>query len=144
MIGPTPAQHNDERPATENVDPSPRPDLRRLRELLQGPVSIRSLSLPGLLLLAVFYTLYFGRSFFMPVVLALLFSLLLSPVVRTLRRARIPEPLGAAVVLLGVVLILGTSVYELAGPAYAWMTGAPQSLRTVEAKLRDLKRPVAT
>jgi predicted PurR-regulated permease PerM len=80
----------------------------------------------------------------MPVVLALLFSLLLLPAVRTLRRARIPEPLGAALVLLSVLGVLGVGVYELAGPAYSWMTAAPQSLRTVEAKLRDLKRPVAT
>ena len=62
----------------------PKPDLRRLRDALQGPFGIRNLALTGLFVLAAFYTLYFARSFLLPIVLALLFSLLLSPFVRFL------------------------------------------------------------
>jgi predicted PurR-regulated permease PerM len=125
--------------------PRPRPDLRRLIALLEGQIGVRSLALSGLFLLASFYTLYFGRSFFMPLVLATLFSLLLSPVVRTMKRvARVPEPLGAGVVMLALLGALGLGIYELSGPAYDWMAAAPQTLRKVEAKLRELKRPVAT
>jgi predicted PurR-regulated permease PerM len=123
----------------------PRPDLRQVLALLQEPLGVRSIALSGLFLLASFYTLYFGRSFFMPLVLALLFSLLLSPVVRTLKRVvRVPEPLGAGLVMIALLGTLGFGIYELSGPAYAWMAGAPQSLHRVEAKLRDLKKPVAT
>ena len=125
--------------------PRPRPDLKRLIALLEGQVGVRSLALSGLFLLASFYTLYFGRSFFMPLVLATLFSLLLSPVVRTMKRvARVPEPLGAGLVMLALLGALGLGIYELSGPAYDWMASAPQTLRKVEAKLRELKRPVAT
>ena len=125
--------------------PRPRPDLKRLIALLEGQIGVRSLALSGLFLLASFYTLYFGRSFFMPLVLATLFSLLLSPVVRTLKRvARVPEPLGAGLVMLALLGALSFGIYELSGPAYDWMAAAPQTLRKVEAKLRDLKRPVAT
>jgi len=122
----------------------PRPNLKRLREILQGSLGIRSLSLTGLFVLAAFYTLYLARSFFLPIILALLLSLLLSPIVRGLKRLYIPEGLGAALVVLGLLGVLGLGVYELATPAYDWMQQAPQSLRKVEAKLRQLKKPVQT
>jgi predicted PurR-regulated permease PerM len=139
-------------PTGGDADPStlrrqtepPPPDARRLRDLLQGPFSIRSLSLPGIFLLASFYTLYLARSFFMPVLLALLFSLLLSPVVRGLKRLHVPEPAGAGIVLFVVLGAFGLAIYELSGPAASWIASAPQSLRTVEMRLRELKRPVLT
>lgn len=104
----------------------------------------QSPALLALLLLAVFYTLYLGREFFLPIVLAVMFSFLLSPVVRGLRRIWIPEPVGAALIVLALLGLLVTGVYQLAGPAYDWAEGAPKSLRKVELRLRDLKRPVAT
>ena len=58
---------------------------------MQGPFGIRSLALTGLFILAAFYTLYFGRAFFLPIVLALLLNFLLSPVVRGLKKLRIPN-----------------------------------------------------
>jgi predicted PurR-regulated permease PerM len=120
----------------------PRPNLRRLRDALEGPFGIRNLSLTGLFILAAFYTLYFARSFLLPVVLALLLSLLLSPLVRGLRRLRIPEPVGAGLVLLALLGLLVGGLYELSGPAYDWMQRAPNSLHRVETRLRQLKRPV--
>ena len=44
----------------------PRPDIKNLRDALQGAFGIRSFALSGLFLLACFYTLYFGRAFFLP------------------------------------------------------------------------------
>lgn len=131
-------------PAPDSPDPDqrPRPNLQKLRDALQGPFGVRNVALTGLFVLAAFYTLYFARSFFLPIVLALLLSLLLSPVVRALRRLRIPEPAGAGLVLLALLGALGFGVYELADPAAEWTQKAPQSLRQIERKLRDLKKPV--
>lgn len=42
-----------------------------------------------------FAAFYFAREFFMPVVLALLFALLLAPPVHALGRRKIPAPAGA-------------------------------------------------
>ncbi|HLX10182.1 MAG TPA: AI-2E family transporter [Thermoanaerobaculia bacterium] len=120
----------------------PRPDLHKLAEALRGPAGGRSVSITGLFVLASFYTLYFCRSLLLPLVLAMLFSLLLLPAVRGLKRLRIPEPLGAGLVLLTVLGGVGFGIYELSTPATAWMQRAPQSLRAGEAKLRDLKRSV--
>jgi predicted PurR-regulated permease PerM len=121
----------------------PRPDLRKLRDALQGPFGVRNVALTGLFVLAAFYTLYFARAFFLPIVLAMLLSLLLAPVVRALRRLRLPEPAGAGVVLLVLFGALGFGVYELADPAVEWAQKAPRSLSQIEKKLRDLKKPVA-
>ena len=40
----------------------PRPNLKKLRDVMQGPFGIRSLALTGLFVLAAFYTLYFARA----------------------------------------------------------------------------------
>src|SRR4051794_36867443 len=110
----------------------PRPDIKK------------SFALSGLFLLAAFYTLYFGRAFFLPIVLGLLLNFLLSPVVRGLKKLHIPEALGAAVVVLGLLGLLTLGIVQLATPAYAWMATAPQTLRRIESKVRDLKKPVQT
>jgi predicted PurR-regulated permease PerM len=125
-------------------DKRPRPNISKLREALDKPYGIKSLALNGLFILAAFYTLYLARAFFLPIVLAFLFSFLLSPVVRWLKKLHIPEGLGAALVVFGLLGALGLGVYQLSTPAYQWVQQAPRSLRKVETKLRDLKKPVQT
>lgn len=120
----------------------PRPNIKKLRDVLQGPFGIKSIALTGLFILALFYTLYLGRAFFLPIILAILLSLLLNPVVRLLKKLRIPEVLGAALVVFGLLGLLGWGVYELSAPAYEWVQQAPRSLRKVESKLREFKKPV--
>jgi predicted PurR-regulated permease PerM len=118
------------------------PDLHKLDAALRDRVEVRSLALTGLLVLAVLYTLYFARAFLFPIVLAVLLDFLLSPIIRALKRVRIPEPVGAALVLvLGVGLLAGV-IYSLAEPARAWISRAPASIHRVESRLRDLRGPV--
>ncbi len=131
-----PAESRD--PEAEPLSPTPRGSFGRALGVRSGPLT-------GLFLLAAFYTLYAARTFLLPVVLAGLLTLLLEPLVRALkRRLRIPAPLGAGIVLLALLGGLGFAVYELAQPAYDWIEKAPQSLRRVERRLRDLKKPVQT
>jgi predicted PurR-regulated permease PerM len=121
----------------------PRPDPPpQVGPTLRRPPPRRSVAVTGLFVLAAFYTLYFCRSLLLPLVLAMLLSLLLTPVVRGLKRLRIPPPLGAGLVLLALLGGVGCGIYELTAPAAAWMQRAPQSLRAGEAKLRDLRRSV--
>ena len=118
------------------------PDLRKLGDALRDRLEVRSLAITGLLVLAVLYTLYFARAFLLPIVLAVLLDFLLSPIIRTLKRARIPEPLGAALLLLVLLGALGAGIYTLAEPARSWMAKAPQSISRVEARLQELRKPV--
>jgi predicted PurR-regulated permease PerM len=122
----------------------PRPDIKRLRDVARGPFGVRSIALTGMFILAAFYTLYFGRSFFLPIVLALLLNFLLSPVVRGLNRLRIPNGLGALLVVFGFLGALAWGIYGLSTPAYEWAQKAPQTMRKLERKLRDFKKPVQT
>jgi predicted PurR-regulated permease PerM len=104
--------------------------------------SIRSASLNGLFILACIYTLSVARAFLVPLAVALILYFLLLPPVRTLRAAHIPEPLGAALVLLALLASVGIGFYALSWPATAWMARAPESIQRVEAKLRPLTKRV--
>jgi predicted PurR-regulated permease PerM len=133
---PAPATPADEGGAVE------RPDLRKLGQALRERIEVRSIAITGLFVLAVFYTLYFARAFLLPIVLAVLLDFLLSPVIRALKRLRVPEPLGAALVLLGLLGALGAGVYSLSEPARSWVARAPESISRVQSRLSELRRPV--
>ena len=117
------------------------PDLERTGEEL---ASMKTLAIGVLILavLAIMYTLYFARDFLLPIVFAVLLNFLFSPLVRALARARIPTPLGAAIVLLALLGALGSAGYELAGPIQRLASNAPQTIATAEAKLGKLLKPL--
>lgn len=104
--------------------------------------NLPSVCLAGLLILACFYTLYFARELLFPIVLAILLDFLLSPVIRSLRRLRIPEPLGAGLVILIGLGALGLASYELATPARQWVARAPHSVAQLQERLRAIRQPV--
>ncbi|MEO8294136.1 MAG: AI-2E family transporter [Gemmatimonadota bacterium] len=118
----------------------PPQDQSRPRARARDP---RVMLLAGLLLLAVFYTLYFARGVVVPVTIAVLLNFLFSPVVRWLKkRLRFPFGFSAALIILALVSGLVFTFYNLAAPAAAWVSKGPRSLKRVEAKLRVLRRPV--
>lgn len=119
----------------------PVPDIARTGQALLA-ARTRSASTTALAVLAVLYTLYFARDFLIPIVFALVLTFLLAPVVRAMARVRIPPPLGAAILVLGLVGALGVATWGLAGPAQRWIADAPQDLKRVEGKLRRIFRPV--
>jgi predicted PurR-regulated permease PerM len=118
------------------------PNAGKLASLLGENADARHVALVGLFLLAMFYTLHLAQAFFLPVVLAILLDFLLSPVVRALRKIGLPEPLGAAIVMLGLLAVLVIGVYRLAGPASEYIARAPESIETVREKLRAMRGSV--
>jgi predicted PurR-regulated permease PerM len=116
--------------------------VSRYARLLRGRFGILSIAMLGLLVLASFYTLYFGKGFFLPVVVAMLLDRLLTPVVRFFRRLRIPLPLAAGLVLLLVVGAISSTVYYTSGPATRWIASAPENLEQAGEKLRGVVEPV--
>jgi predicted PurR-regulated permease PerM len=91
--------------------------------------------------LAIVYTVYFARSFLVPIALALLFALLLWPLVASLKRLlRIPEPAGALLVVAALVggAILGIQI--VVKPANQWMQDVPAAIDKLEHRLAALKR----
>jgi predicted PurR-regulated permease PerM len=123
-------------------EPVEHPDLKKLGDALRDRLEVRSLALTGLFVLAAFYTLYFARAFFLPIVLAMLLNFLLSPLIRALKRGRIPEPLGAALVMLALLGVAGGSIYELVGPAREWVAKLPSNMHDAQDRLRQIRKPV--
>jgi predicted PurR-regulated permease PerM len=122
--------------------PAENPDISKLGEALRDRIEVRSFAITGLFVLALFYTLYFAREFFLPIVLAILLDFLLSPLLRTLKQARIPEPVGAALVVVALLATTGVAGYGLAGPAREWGSKLPASVREAANRVRQLRRPV--
>ena len=126
----------------DDVDPAEEPAVEPDAETVLGGIDLARVAVVGIFVLGVLYTLHFARSFFLPIVIAVLLDFLLSPIVRALKRLRIPEPLGAAVVM---VLLVGAFVVagmRLAPAASGWISRAPATFDRVEARLSELRRPV--
>jgi predicted PurR-regulated permease PerM len=104
--------------------------------------SLNALPLRVLALIAVGAVLYFGHTAFVPVVLAVLFSLVLTTPVEALHRRGLPRGVAAALILLSLVAVLGGAVNMVWAPAQSWWTSAPRTLRTIERKLRPVSRMV--
>jgi len=110
----------------------------------KSPSGLTSIALKGLFLITSFYTLYFARALIMPLVLAFLLTLLLRPVVRGLKRLKIPEWAGAALVLLVLLSITSYGVLKLSRPAADWMEKVPESLSKIEVKVTFLRKSLET
>src|SRR6266403_4478117 len=100
----------------------------RIAGLLHRPFDVRSIALTGLFVLAVFYTIYFMRSILLPIVLAVLLSYLLRPIARGLAQLKIPLPVSAAFILIGLFALVGCGISALATPTVEWIEKAPAGL----------------
>ncbi len=125
------------------VEPDATVPRFRIPDLLRRPFDIRSFALTGLFILAILYTMYFIRAVMLPVVLAMLLSYLFRPVVRALARIKIPPALSAAIILLGVIALIGYGVTALAGPAAGWIEKAPSGFQQLQHKLLPVKKSMA-
>src|SRR5688500_7563287 len=124
----------DAEPPVPPATPDRRGTISRLR--------VRSHATVGLFILACLYTVAFARPFLLPLTVALMLHFLLMPAVRFLKRLRIPEPVGAALVVGALVAGLSASVYALSWPASEWMAKAPESLRRIEDRAQRVLRPI--
>jgi predicted PurR-regulated permease PerM len=92
--------------------------------------------------LAIICALYFGRDFFVPIALSVLFTGLLRPLVRWLETLRLPTAAAATAVLVVLLGAVALGANALADPVRGWIAKAPQSLNDAEARLRKLRRPL--
>ncbi|MFU0506879.1 AI-2E family transporter [Pseudaminobacter sp. NGMCC 1.201702] len=96
----------------------------------------------GIFLFMAVYALYFARDFFMPVILALMLALMLTPIVRFLRRRGIPEAISATILVVVSVLSIGTAGYLLSGPVVDLVDNAPTIGRQLTERLARLRDPL--
>ncbi|BDA84932.1 AI-2E family transporter [Aureimonas sp. SA4125] len=94
----------------------------------------------GIFLILLFGALYLTSSFVLPVIIALLFALVLSPIVRLMRRRlRIPEPVSAITLVVGALVTLFFGFYMLSNPITELVNNAPKYVAAVEEQLKAVR-----
>jgi len=83
--------------------------------------------------------LQFASSLLVPIVAAVLLTLLLGPLVRWMCRFGVVEPVAAAIIVFGTVILIISAIVVLAGPATEWLRRAPATMHQVEEKLRSIE-----
>ena len=119
-----------------------RPRLSDLARLFHGSQDMGSLAVAGLFVLALVAFLRFAEAIILPVVLAVLFYFLLKPAVMALQRLHIPRPFGAVLILAVVIGAFVTGLSTLQDPAREFLTKAPESVRKLEGKVREILKRV--
>jgi predicted PurR-regulated permease PerM len=103
--------------------------------------SLRGLVL-GIFIILLFSSLYFAREFFVPVVLAFLFALTLTPIVRFLRKKGIPSAVSATLLVFLTTGFVTISGYLLSGPVTELMNDAPRIGADVRERLSEVRGPI--
>ena len=117
------------------------PDVDATAQALERSRSWPSFALTALLILACLFTIYVAKEFLAPVALAVVFNSFLSPFVRALKKIRIPEAVGAAVVMLACAALISSIIYGLSGPVSGWIDRAPQVLGKISQDVQSWKGP---
>ncbi|MBZ9807075.1 AI-2E family transporter [Mesorhizobium sp. BR1-1-9] len=102
---------------------------------------IRSL-LVGIFIFMAVYALYFARAFFMPVILAFLLALTLTPIVRLLRKRGIPEAVSATLLVLLSLCLFASAGYLLSGPVIDLINNTSSIGQRLTERLAQLRRPL--
>ena len=95
----------------------------------------------GLFLFGAIYALYFARDFFMPVTLAFLSALTLTPIVRFLRKRGVPEALSATLLVFVSAIVIAILAYAMSGPVMQLVTDAPEIGRKLSDRMEEFRRP---
>lgn len=108
--------------------------------------TLADLSTPiyGLFILGVLYTLYLAHQIILPMVLALLTSLLLSPLVtRMCAGLRIPRVVSSLILVLLVLAAIAGVSMAVATPALEWAGKAPEGISRLLVGESELKRQIS-
>ena len=110
-----------------------------------GPAFPRfvQVSIVGIFLILAVGAMYYARSFFLPLVLAILVRLVFAPLVHTLAHRGIPAALSAVmlVVVMGGGVITASSF--LTGPVKEMVSAAPDAITKVRERFAFLNEPLA-
>jgi len=110
-------------------------------EQIGRTINVQTVFLGIIAVLLVLYTFYLARTIAMPIVLACMFNLVLTPVVLALARIRIPAPAGAALVVFIFLFVLGAGIATLAEPAANWLRRLPFVIDQLSDRLDFVQGP---
>lgn len=102
-----------------------------------------STALIGTFLILLAGAIYYARDFFLPLVLAVLFTLTFRPVARQLHRHGIPPPVSAVVLVLLIASAAVGVALLLAQPITQMVTDAPRIVTELRERFSGLQAPLA-
>ena len=99
-------------------------------------------SIIGSFMILLLCAFYYAQNLLLPIVVAFLSALVLSPIVRTLKRSGIHESISAFLLVVLFAGVFGLTVYSLSGPISQWIEEAPRIGQELRTKLKTLRRPM--
>jgi predicted PurR-regulated permease PerM len=120
----------------------PNSNLPNLQDdLVVQMTGIRGLQIPlwGLFIMAVLAALYFAKSVFVPIFMAIVFSFVLMIPVNLLEKIRIPPAFGALIVLLVTIGMFSVLAYYMYEPTKVWVERFPDEVHKIETKVVELR-----
>lgn len=132
-----------ERLISGNSEGEPLPESRQELPPLIRRTEFTAIALAGLLLIAIVAVLYFGRAFFLPVVMAFVTGTMLSPAASFLERWRVPRALAAVLIVVAGSAVVAFVVALIASPIMEWSAHLPELGAQLKAKLHVFDRPLA-
>lgn len=121
-------------------DNDPASDDSQAFRLFERPIQIRSFIMTTILVLLLLYTAYFARFVFIPVALALIFNLLLGPLVTKMQRFHMPRWISSLLLIGGFAAVVVYGAWTLMGPAQYWLNHAPQAFSSFDEKTGQLQQ----
>lgn len=95
--------------------------------------------LRALFVLALIFTVQHARQVLLPIVVAVVFTFMLAPAVRKLRRLGVTDAIGAALVVMAVLAGLGLLGSAVTGPAISWWERAPSNMQQLSDAIDRLR-----
>ena len=83
-------------------------------------------------------SLHVARSAIVPLLFAVFLAMLLAPAVALVQRTGLRRAVAAGVVVISLIAVAGLGFNATWRPARAWLEEAPQTMRTLERKLRPV------
>ncbi len=105
--------------------------------LQEEAISVRSLMLNVLTVIAAILMLQYSQSVLVPIVLGVLISYALAPIVAGLERVHIGRGAGAGIAVLLLVGALGLGVYTLTDQAMSIVSSVPPAAQRIRDRLRE-------
>jgi predicted PurR-regulated permease PerM len=117
------------------------PETEEAVEQLGRTINVQTVFLGIIAGVLVLYTLYLSSTVAIPLVLACMFNLVLTPVVLALTRIRIPPPVGAGLVVFVMLLVVAIGALTLAQPASEWLRRLPNIIDQLADRLHFVQVP---
>ncbi|TWU44405.1 pheromone autoinducer 2 transporter [Novipirellula aureliae] len=111
-------------------------DSSKNRSDADGRVGVISTRVCAVML--VLYALFYARSLAVPIAMAFVMYMVLRPLVRQGSRLGVPPAVGAAAILVTLIVSFGFATYLVVEPAQQMIAKAPQHVGVVKEKLRFL------